>query len=89
MLSLDLQGMKITDLFPVAVGKILLRPFTLGDRSAKSRLDADPDVRRYLGSASHLEKDIRVFQRQGYGLVAIEGASVIKCWWLPRNPLVR
>ena len=72
MLSLDVQGTKITDLFPVAVGKILLRPFTLADRSAKSRLDADPDVRRYHGSASHLEEGIREFQRQGYGLVAIE-----------------
>ena len=72
MLSPDLQGAKITGIFPVAVGKILLRPFTLADRSAKSRLDADPDVMKHLGQASCLEVDITEFQRQGYGLVVIE-----------------
>ena len=75
----------MTNLFPVTVGNILLRSFTLADRSAKSRLDADPEVSKYLGSASHLEDDIRVFQRQGYGLVAIEDkktTTVVGHAWL-------
>ena len=74
MLSSDLQDVKVSGLFPVAIGKIRLRPFTFtpADRSAISGLDADPDVVRYLGGASHFENDITEFQRQGYGLVAIE-----------------
>lgn len=58
-------------LFPVATGKGLLRPFTLEDAAAKTRLDCDPDIKKYFGRPSSLEADIADFERRGYGLVAI------------------
>jgi RimJ/RimL family protein N-acetyltransferase len=57
--------------FPIASGKIVLRAFTLADAPAKAVIDNEPDVRNYLGSPSRLEDDIALFERDGYGLVAI------------------
>ena len=41
------------------------------DRAAKNRIDKVCDIREHLGCHSNLEVDIKEFQQQGYGLVAI------------------
>lgn len=61
--------------FPIEANKILLRPFTLKDRAAKNRIDKVCDIREHLGCQSNLEADIKEFQQQGYGLVAIVGRA--------------
>ncbi len=58
-------------IFPIEGNKILLRPFTMKDLVAKNRIDKVCDIREHLGCGSHLEVDIKEFQQQGYGLVAI------------------
>lgn len=60
----------MTMFFPVKTDKILLRPFHLKDATAKAELDDDLGIRKYIGT-SNLEDDIREFENQGYGLVAI------------------
>lgn len=61
----------MTTLFPVEIGKILLRPFQLEDAAVKNQLDDDPEIKKYLGAPSKLEDDITKFEHRGYGLVAI------------------
>jgi RimJ/RimL family protein N-acetyltransferase len=58
-------------LFPIKGDKIILRPFTIKDSAAKKRIDKACDIREHLGCPSNLEVDIKEFQQQGYGLVAI------------------
>lgn len=58
-------------LFPIEANKILLRPFTLEDRAVKNRIDKVCDIREHLDCQSNLEVDVKEFQQQGYGLVAI------------------
>ena len=58
-------------LFPIEGNKILLRPFTLEDRAAKNRIDKVWDIREHLGCQPNLEVDVKEFQQQGYGLIAI------------------
>ena len=57
--------------FPIEGNKILLRPFTMKDRAAKNRIDKVCDIREHLDCQSNLEVDIKEFEKQGYGLVAI------------------
>lgn len=61
----------MNELFPIEGNKILLRPFTIEDQTAKNRIDNVDDIKEFLGPTTSLEKDIEEFKRQGFGLVSI------------------